>query len=303
MKDAFSGFHPMVNFMYFAAVIGFSMFFMHPVCLGISLICASAYAIYLHGRKAIKIGMLFMLPMLIITAAMNPLFNHRGATILTYLPNGNPLTLESTLFGIAAAVMLITVIIWFSCFNAVITGDKFIYLFGRLSPALSSILSMSLRFVPRFRAQMKVIINAQKSINPRARLGVRQGVMLGMKQGIRQGVNILSITITWALENGIETADSMKNRGYGLPGRTAFSIFTFTRRDAYACVYLTLCVAVVIFGALTGAYHFRYFPTVRGQISGIGTITVFAAYLALAAFPIIINIKEELYWKRIVSKI
>lgn len=99
--------------------------------------------------------------MLIVTALINPAFNHEGVTILTYLDNGNPLTLESITFGAASATMLITVISWFSCYNAVMTSDKFIYLFGKLIPALSLIFSMVLRFVPTFKAQFQRVSDSQ----------------------------------------------------------------------------------------------------------------------------------------------
>ena len=291
-KDTFSGFHPAINFLYFAAVIGFAMFFTHPVCLAISLSCALIYSIYLNGKKARRFSLLFLLPMLVVTALLAPVFNHEGATILAYLPDGNPLTLESVLYGIAAAAMLITVISWFSCFNAVMTSDKFVYLFGRIIPALSLILSMALRLVPRFLAQIKVISNAQKCVGRDVSNG-------SLPQKMKHGVKIISIMITWALENAIETADSMKARGYGLPGRTAFSIFRFDRRDFYALLFILACVATVLLGAATGAYRFRYYPTVAGEWAGAGTIFVFAAYIALGAFPLLMNIKEDLVWKSI----
>ena len=294
-RDAFSGFHPFVNLLYFVAVIGFAMFFTHPVCLALSLFCAFTYSVYLNGRKAVRFGLVFMLPMLLVTALLNPIFNHQGGTILAYLPNGNPLTFESILYGVAAATMLVTVISWFSCFNAVMTSDKFVYLFGRIIPALSLILSMALRFVPRFRTQLSVISNAQRCVGR----DVTSGNIL---QKAKHGIKILSIMVTWALENAIETADSMKGRGYGLPGRTAFSIFRFDKRDVYAMLFILTCAAIVIAGAATGAYHFRYFPTVRGEWGGAGTVLVFAAYFALGAFPLIINVKEDIFWKYIVSK-
>jgi len=296
IKDTFSSFHPTINLLYFTAVIGFAMFFMHPVTLIISFVCASTYAIYLKGKKALRMGLLFMLPMLIFTAALNPLFNHQGITILAYLPNGNPLTLESVLFGIGAATMLITVIAWFSCFNAVMESDKIVYLFGRIIPALSLILAVSLRFVPRFLGQIKVISNANKCIGK----DVSEGSVL---QRARRGIKILSMLITWALENAIETADSMKARGYGLSGRTAFSIYSFDKRDSWAALYILSCIAVVIAGVLSGAYRFRYFPSIRGEWTGLFTIAVFIAYFALGAFPIIVNIREDLIWKHIESKI
>ena len=291
-RDTFSGYHPIINITYFTAVIGFAMFFMHPVSLAISLLCALTYSIYLKGDKAVRFSLLFMLPILIITATINPLFSHQGATILAYFPNGNPLTLESILFGLAAATMLVTVITWFSCFNEVMTSDKFVYLFGRIIPALSMILAMSLRIIPRFKAQLKVISDAQRCIGR----GISNGNLL---KKVKHGVKIVSIMVTWALENAIETADSMKNRGYGLPGRTAFSIFRFDRRDLYALIYIVICAGIVLAGYGMGAYQFRYFPTVRGQWTGLWTYIVFAAYLALGAFPLIVNIKEDFTWKKL----
>jgi len=288
-RDTFSGFHPLVNFMYFAAVLGFTMFLMHPVSIAISLVCAAVYALYLSGRAALKIGLLYMLPMLIFAGAISPLFNHRGATILAYLPNGNPVTLESIAFGFASAVVLLTVITWFACFNAVITSDKIIYLFGRIIPALSLILAMALRLVPRFRTQIKVISDAQKCI--------------GREVSLRQGIKNLSILISWALENAIETADSMKARGYGLPGRTAFSLFSFHKRDFYALTFIFACSAVIIAGVATEVYRFRFFPTIRGNFYGFWTVLVFASYFALAALPLFVNLKEDFIWKRIESKI
>ena len=295
-KDTFSTFHPLVNVFYFVLVLGFSMFFTHPVCLAISLVCAFSYAIYLGGKKTIRFSLIALLPMLIITMLLNPAFNHEGGTILTYLPDGNPLTLESILYGAVSAVILISVISWFSCYNFVMTSDKFVYLFGRIIPALSLILSMSLRFVPRFKAQLKVISNAQRCVGR----DVSNGSIF---KRIRHGIHILSIMITWALENAIDTADSMKCRGYGLPGRTAFSIFAMNNRDKYALIYLLVCGTYIITGAFLGGLYFRYFPTLKGSGTAFYSVTLFAVYFALCILPLIINIKDNIKWKSIQSKI
>ena len=70
---------------------------------------------------------------------------------------------------------------------------------------------MVLRFVPKFKAQFRVVSNAQKCVGR----DVSNGKLL---ERIRHGIRILSIMVTWALENAIETADSMRSRGYGLKG-------------------------------------------------------------------------------------
>lgn len=294
--NEFKTYHPIVNFIYFVFVIGFSMFFMHPVCLGISLVCGFWYSVLLKGKKAIKTNLLYMLPMLLMAALMNPAFNHEGVTIIQYLPSGNPLTLESVIYGLAAAVMLVSVICWFSCYNEVMTSDKFIYLFGRIIPSLSLILSMTLRFVPRFSAQLKAVTNAQRCMGR----DVSNGSIL---QRARHGLSILSVMTTWALENAIETADSMKSRGFGHPGRTAFSIFTFDKRDQKALLSITVLGLYTYVGNLTGGMYFRYFPSIKANEFSIFGLSVFVAYFALCMCPILIEGWEARRWKAIKSKI
>lgn len=90
--DTFSGYHPTVNFIYFALVLFFGMIFMHPACLAIALFGAAAYAVRLKGRKAAGFGVKFILPVVLLAVVINPVFNHAGETVLSYLSNGNPIT-------------------------------------------------------------------------------------------------------------------------------------------------------------------------------------------------------------------
>ena len=290
--NEFKTYHPIVNFIYFVLVIGFSCVYMHPVCLTISLISSMTYSALLGGRRALKRNTLYMLPMVIIAAIMNPAFNHEGITIIEYLPSGNPLTLESISYGIAAAVMIVSVICWFSCYNQIMTSDKFIYLFGRIIPSLSLIISMTLRFVPKFSQQLKVVTNAQKCIGR----DVSNGSII---KRAKYGLSILSIMVTWSLENAIETANSMKSRGYGLAGRTAFSIFRFDKRDKKAFLWIVILGIYTFVGNLFDGMYFRYFPSMKGTEFSVFSLSVFMAYFALCICPIVIEIGEVRKWKAI----
>ena len=290
-KDTFSGYHPIINFLYFALVLLYSMFFMHPISLVISLFCAVAYALYLNGRKALRMLFRFMFPMMLVAAVVNPAFNHEGVTILTYLPSGNPLTLESILYGIAAAIMLAAVMTWFSCYNAVMTSDKFVYLFGRIIPALSLVLSMTLRFVPKFKVQLHAVSEAQRCVGR----DVSDGTML---QRAKNAITIMSILITWALENAIETADSMKSRGYGLPGRTAFSIYRFDDRDKTALIWLGFCGFYITAGWLAGGMQWQYYPVIKGTLCGVFPISFQLVYLALCLTPVTVNLFADRAWRK-----
>ncbi len=274
----------------------FTMFFMHPVSLGISLFSALAYAVSLNGMRAAGRSFLYILPMMGAAALINPAFNHAGATILAYLPTGNPLTLESILYGAAAAALLAAVMVWFSCYTAVMTSDKFVYLFGRVIPALSLVLSMALRFVPRFKAQLRVVAEAQRCMGRDTSEG-------SLVRRIRNAVTILSILVTWSLENAIETADSMKSRGYGLPGRTAFSIYRFDGRDKALFGWLCFCGFYIFSGWLAGGFRWRYYPTAGGGAGGLFPASFQLVYLALCLTPVILNRMEDRKWKRLRSGI
>lgn len=291
-RDTFSGYHPAVNFLYFALVIGFSMFLMHPVSLIISLGASLAYAVYLNGRKAVRFSLLVMLPMMAVAALVNPAFNHEGATLLAYLPSGNPLTLESILYGLAAAAMLAAVVTWFSCYTAVMTSDKFVYLFGRIIPALSLVLSMTLRFVPKFQAQFRVVSEAQRCVGRDVSNG-------GLLRRLRNAVTIFSIMLTWSLENAIETADSMKSRGYGLPGRTAFSIYRFDSRDRSVLAWLIYCGFFLCCGAAAGGFAWRYYPTMKGVAWTPLTVCFQAVYLALCLTPVALDLWADWNWRKL----
>ena len=54
--NEFAKYHPLINFIYFTAVIVFSMIFVHPICLVTSLLCSVMYSVILNGKKAIIIG-------------------------------------------------------------------------------------------------------------------------------------------------------------------------------------------------------------------------------------------------------
>lgn len=294
-RDAFASYHPAVNFLYFALVLLFAMCLMHPVSLGVTLAAAISYNVYLNGRKGARFSAGFLLPIMLLAAVVNPVFNHEGATILTYLPTGNPLTAESIYYGIAAALMLAAVISWFSCYTAVMTSDKFVYLFGRIIPALSLVLSMTLRFVPRFKTQLDAVREAQAGIGRDVSAG-------GLLQRLKKAVTILSILVTWALENGIETADSMRCRGYGQPGRTAFSIYRFEERDKLALLWLVFCGLFLAGGWAAGAFAWRYYPTVKGAW-GLLPFAFQAVYAALCFTPLFLDLREDRIWKRLSSGI
>ena len=295
-NDTFSQYHPTVTFTYFALVLLFSMFIMNPIFLAISFFTAFSYALYLGRAKTLKTLLKIILPMFLLIAIINPLFSHGGVTILAYFPDGNPFTLESVIYGIAAAFLMSSVMLWFSCVNKIMTSDKIIFLFGRIVPTLSLLISMILRFIPKFKAQFKQARAAQHCIGR----DITDGSIF---RRIKNAVRIISVMILWSMENSLETADSMKNRGYGLPNRTSFALYRFEKRDAIFIVFLVLCGIYVFIGAVGGYIDYNYFPSLSPISFDIYDFSIYAVYFIMCLTPVAVDIKEDRKWKYIKSKI
>ena len=288
MKDTFSSYHPITCLLYFVIIIGLGMFMMHPVFLVISLVGGLCYEAYLQGMKVMIRELMYCSLLCLVVGVINPLFNHQGVTIITYLGD-NPLTLESICYGGAMAVLLLEVLGWFKCYRQVMTGDKLIYLIGRKMPTLALIFSMTLRMIPLFKRQYEKVKRAQEGI----------GNMPENKNPLKKlkwGMKTLSIMITWILENAIDTADSMKSRGYGLEGRTYFSIYRFEKRDALVLGVMVILFGVILIGGIHQAFYIRYFPSIKMQPMTLLGGMIYLAYGVLCMLPLILHGVEDLKW-------
>ena len=281
--------HPAVTFLYFGLMLWYSVWFLHPLCLLFSFGGALAYRIDLGGTGTVRMAAL-LVPALLLPALLNPLLNHAGMRVLFYLPSGNPLTLESVIYGAASAVMLASVLLWFSCYASVVCSDKFIYLFGRMLPVLSLMLSMTLRFIPEFAARIRETAAAQKGLGH----DLRKGSLL---QRGKAGMELFSIVTTWALEHAGETAVSMKSRGYGLPGRTAFSLYRMSERDRELLLWFGFCGSYIFCGWASKQLEFQYFPQIAAGNFSPMTASVWLVYALFCLTPVILNGKERRKWK------
>jgi energy-coupling factor transport system permease protein len=294
-RDVFAGYHPAVNFFFLCGAIFLGLMVQHPMWIAISLVAAFAYALLLGEQKAVRFSLTFVLPIVLLTALLNPLFVHQGVTILFYFRD-NPITQEAVIYGVTRGLMFGAGLLWFYNYQYLMTGDKFMYLFGRVIPSGSLIFSMVLSFIPRFYARMKVISDAQKCVGR----DVTDG---SAKEKIRYGIKVLSIMTTWSLESAIDTSDSMKSRGYGLKNRSSFVPYRLDRRDLMMAIGLLTLVGISIVATAFGYNFFQCYPTVdiasRSTLNGLFVL----AYGLFCFTPIIINVAEALKWKHIQSEI
>lgn len=294
LTDFFGEYHPIIVFLYFLIMLGITMFVNHPVILLCSFLGAMSYSAVLKGKdKAAKQLLTVCLPGLIAVTLVNAAFNHYGVTILFYLHSGNAVTLESIMYGLVLGGVLFISIQWFQCLNEVMTSDRLVYLFGKLTPALSLILSMVFRFVPRFNRQLHTIQNGQKCFG-------RNMEGESVFQKIRQGIKEFSILVTWSLENALDTADSMKARGYGLPGRSSFSIFRFRKKDWILAGLMLFLGGWILWGGSHGCFWATYNPKMEigGLKAGMAGIFSWLAAGVFSLLPVLVDSVENARWER-----
>lgn len=287
----FADFNPIAVTVWFLAVTGLAMFSSDPVIYVIAMIGAVLLYITRNGRKNHGIH-LFAPVLFIVTALINPLVSHNGATVL-FVMNDNPVTLEALIYGVCTAVMITAVLYLFKSYSQIMTSDRLLYVFGAFSPKLALIFSMSLRYVPLFGRQAKKITYSQTAMG----LYKDDNIADSFKGGMR----IFSVLITWALENGIITADSMTARGYGIGRRSHFSLFKFRTADI-----LLICLSI-IFSALTvyltWDIEFVFYPYFKIPDAGLKNAVGYAMYGFAAAMPVFIEIREVVKWRYLRSKI
>lgn len=272
-----------------------SVLFQHPAYLLASVLSAFAYLLSERGRKGVPM-VLGMIPVFLLLSAFNPLFNTYGKRVL-FQVFGRNYTLEALFYGMVIAGMLVSALVWFSCYSAVMTSDKFTCLFGNLIPALSLILVMVLRLIPSYQRKAMQISGARRCV------GKSAAVTDGWKQNAESGKNILSSLTSWALEGAVITADSMRARGYGTSRRSSFQIYTWRLTDVLLLITICCLFLITILGAGMGWTRATFTPELDiTPLCGINALGI-AAYSIMLLIPAIMNVLEAMKWKSFRSKI
>ena len=293
--DAFSKRHPIVNFIFFLGAIGFGVMIQHPAYLAVGFFSSVSYYLLLTGRKGLK-NLCWMGLFFLVMTAINPLFNIYGKTRL-FSVFGRPYTLEGIFYGAAIAGALVIMLIWFGCYNAVLTSDKFTCLFGNLIPALSLLLVMVLRLIPNLMRKAAQFLGARKCI------GMGGSEQAPRREQVMGGMTILSALTDWALEGSVVTGDAMRSRGYGSAKRSSFVVYRMTGIDlallVMQCVLLLGILSAVVTGGITAEFTPDLFiaPVQGFQVLG------FLSYCGYLMIPTILHIKETVQWHISKSKI
>lgn len=290
---SFKDIDPFVQLLYFAAAAGTVMLCRNPAIS--ALACAASLAVrIIRKNDGAPRAVIFNIAVIAASALINIVFSHNGRTVLVFV-NDTPITLEALAFGAFTGAAIAAVLNISSVFTDVMTSDRLLYIFGRLSPKTALLLSMALGAIPRLIRRTREVSDAQRVSG-----GTGDG---SIPDRLRTGARVASIMLTWSLETGIVTADSMAARGWGTCRRTAFSTFRFRRSDACLTAAMAALTALCAIPAALGALDFEFYPSAAALPTSPAAITAYCAYTALILLPTILDTAETIKWKYLLSKI
>ena len=286
--NGFSSLHPVPAAFYFISVLAITMFSINPLLLFIALVGSFLFYLKMNSKKMQLKEFIFYLFAFLVVSLTNPLFSHKGATPLFFL-NGNPITLEALLYGVDIAILFIAVVFWFKCFNLVITDDKLLFLFDKISPKVALLLSSAVRFIPLLKRQAAKIRQSQTA------MGMFSSDTWTDK--LKSTLKVYSALISWGLENAIDTGSSMKARGYGLGGRKSYSLYTFRKSDAFFMLIIALLDLIIITALYKGCLNFYFYPQITIPSFNAYKVSAVVSFSALCLLPFITQVKEDCKWK------
>lgn len=289
MSGGFRSLHPAVLLVYYAGLLVFAAVLFHPLFLG--TILASTLVLFImqgEGRRLLR-GAPFYLLIAGSAVLLNPLFSHRGSHILFYLFD-QPVTLESVLYGLMTGMTLLSIFLVFGSYGLNLTTDKFMYLFSAAAPKTALLTWMTLRFVPLFQRRLHEIAVIQRTRG----VSVHEG---GLRKRMRDGMTMVRVLLTWSLEEAMQTADSMKARGYGVRRRSAYAVYKLDRRDVLCLAVLVLSEAVCLGFWLAGRGKMEIYPRMRPMVFGLPEGIMYGAFCLFNILPLIVEGKEKWLWR------
>lgn len=300
--------HPAVLLAFFAGAVALTVLVQHPAFQLAAFVSAVALLLSVRGAAAWR-TVAATVPVLVLVAALNPLVNAQGATVLFLLPWGRPYTAEALLYGLQTGLALVTVLLWFASLNALSAGEAVGSLLGGALPGAALVLTMVLRLVPRFGTQARKVSDAFAGLGGRAGTGTDVGAgvggearRVGAARRLRQGGRELSALATWALEGSMATADSMRARGFGSGRPTRYERFRFAPRDGLMAATMAVLFVLAAAGVAAGRAAAQLVPTVALPPTDAAFCASLVSFTLFLALPALANETERLRWRFLFSR-
>ena len=120
------------------------------------------------------------------------------------------------------------------------------------------------------------------------------------RKGLKNTMRRFSALVSVSLERSIETADTMRARGFGKNKRRHFSPYVFRAADAVLAAAFVILFITQAAAYFSGAFAFSYTNTLVIQRFSAPALVLWAV---LCVLPLVIDLAEDVKWRFLKSKI
>lgn len=289
MISGFRSLHPLPAFLYFAGVMLLAMLLLHPAFLAVSAVFLLLINVRYEPTGRMLRTLFLFLAFGLVLFVINPFVSQRGRHILFEWMD-RPVTLEAVLYGLTMALSPLTIVLAFILYNRMVSHDKFLYLFASIWPKGSMITVMAMRFIPLFTRRLSQLTAVQQT----------KGVSLTsgpLRSRLSSGMKLLQILLTWSLEEALQTADSMKARGFGLGRRSTYAAYSLDRRDYFITAWILFTLLFCIGTRLTGMGMLTIYPRMESLAMPRMEQLQLLVYFLLIGTPLWVDGREWLRWR------
>lgn len=289
MRLRFDRFHPLVTFLFYAGAVSLLILMLHPLFL-ISSIAVVILINLRHDRlNGLRRWWFFIITTFLLMVIMNPLFNERGRHLLVEIYE-HRVTLEAVVYGGMNALSIIGIIALFVSYNIIMTPNKLLFIFAKVLPQFAVLLMLTLRFIPLMRRRLEEISVVQKSKG----LSVSHGTW---RARAKTGMLYVQTLLTFSLEEAIQTADSMKARGYGQGSRSSYEYFKINKADIIAILYLLSLFGFIVIERFSGFGVLTVYPIMESWHLSLIDRAVFICYIMFLSFPLLVEAGGMFRWR------
>ena len=282
--NVFASYHPAVAFAFLACAIVLSMATLHPVFTPLSFLGALVCSLVVRGARDTGRSFIWALPLWVVVTLANPLFSASGSTELFRL-GPSAIYAESLAYGACSGAMLAAVFLWFSSYAACMNSANSMALFGNILPVLSLVVSQVMRLVPQFVARGREIAAAQDAVGA-ASASTKAAQVKGR-------LRIVSVLMSWGMEDGIERSDAMRARGYGAKlRRSTYKRYRFGAADTAVVLLVGVLAAFAAGCAAAVCSSYSFYP----QMSEVGAWWRYVPYALLMLLPLGLQVREWWLW-------
>ncbi|WML44204.1 energy-coupling factor transporter transmembrane component T [Neobacillus sp. PS3-40] len=290
MSNRFERFHPLVSFMFYAGSLSLLILMLHPIFLLIGFVVILAINYHDDRLSGLRRWVIFIMTTGLLIIFFNPLFNERGRHTLFEIGQ-HRFTVEAVTYGGMSAFSIMGVMALFVSYNEVMTPNKLLFLFSKFMPQFAILLMLTLRFIPLMRRRLAEISAIQMSKG----ISVRNGKW---KSRVKAGMQYVQVLLTYSLEEAIQTADSMKARGYGRgKQRSSYEYFRFQKKDGIALLYLVVLFVLILIGRFLGYGLLNVYPLMESwRFTSMDTACLIT-YLLFLCFPLLVEMGGMNRWR------